>query len=98
MLNFGQEIKAARLKKGWRLQDVAQRVGTFKGYVCGIETCTINPPSERMTRKFVRVLGLDIDRMLALIVLQKRKAASLEAIVNVAQEMIAAAQTEKVAS
>ncbi len=96
MKNFGQEIRAARQQKGWSLAEVAQRVGTFKGYVCGIEKGTLNPPSERMTRKFVRVLGLNIDRMLALAILQKRKAATLQAIVNVGQEMLNAG--EKVAS
>lgn len=90
MNSFGTEIKAARLAKKLSLQQVAERVGTFKGYCCGIETGSLNPPSERMTRKFCRTLGLNVDRMLALAVLHKRKGASLEAISTVCYEMMQA--------
>lgn len=88
MKNYGQEVKAARLKKGKSLQTVADSCGTFKGYICGIESGSVNPPSEKMTRKLVRVLGLNLDRMLALALLQKRKNASLQGILNVCEEML----------
>lgn len=87
-MTYGEEVRAAINTKGLTLQRVGDRCGTFKGYISGICTGNLNPPSERMTRKLSRVLGLNVDRMLGLAVLQKRKSASLEGLRALCDEMI----------
>jgi len=56
---FGELMKALRKQKGMTLDAVAKKVGTHKGYISGIETGNVNPPSVKMIRKFARTFGQD---------------------------------------
>jgi transcriptional regulator with XRE-family HTH domain len=56
---FGNLMKSLRKQKGMTLDVVAKKVGTHKGYVSGIETGKVNPPSVKMIRKFARMFGQD---------------------------------------
>jgi transcriptional regulator with XRE-family HTH domain len=71
MNRFGLELKAARVKAGMTLAKLASRVDSVKGYVSGIETGAVRPPSARVIRRICRVLKLDEQYMLALAVLAK---------------------------
>jgi transcriptional regulator with XRE-family HTH domain len=63
-LSFGQRILEARKEKGLTLQELANKAGTHKGYVSGIETGKLNAPAPKVIEIFCKVLGLDIDTML----------------------------------
>ena len=59
MSRFGDLVKSLRKEKGLTVEEVAKKVGTHKGYISGIETGKVNPPSVKMIRKFARLLGQD---------------------------------------
>ena len=59
MERFGVVVKRVRLEKGWTLEQVAKKLGTHKGYVSGIETGKVNPPSAKLVRRYARTLGRD---------------------------------------
>ena len=56
---FGAVIRARRKQHGLTLEQVAKRSGTHKGYISGIESGKVSPPTWRMTQKFAKVLDLD---------------------------------------
>ena len=57
MSHFGDLLRKLRKESGLSLEEVAEEVGTFKGYVCGIETGKVNPPSVKMIKKFAKLFG-----------------------------------------
>lgn len=59
MSHFGDLVRTLRKERGMILQEVAQKVGTHKGYISGIERGTVNPPSVKMIRKYAKALGQD---------------------------------------
>ena len=59
MNRFGALIRQKRKQRGWSLKQAADRLLTFKGYICGIEKGSINPPSPTMTQRIARLYGLD---------------------------------------
>lgn len=65
MKRFGEVVKEARTSRVWSLSEAARRLGTFKGYVCGIERGALRPPSPRLIKKFAAVYGLSYDDLLA---------------------------------
>lgn len=66
MNRFGSLIRQKRMQRGWSLKQAADRLFTFKGYICGIERGTLNPPSPRMTQKMARLYGLDEEQLIML--------------------------------
>jgi transcriptional regulator with XRE-family HTH domain len=60
MSHFGELVKKLRQDNRLTLEAVAKEVGTFKGYVCGIENDKVNPPSVKMIRKFAKLFGLEV--------------------------------------
>ncbi len=74
MNRFGAILKQKRIQNGWTLQEVARRLDTFKGYICGIENGTVNPPSARMTERLARLYGLDEEQMILLGYVEKAPA------------------------
>ena len=66
MTHFGALVKQLRKKKGLTLQDVASKVGSHKGYVSGIESGKVNPPSVKLIRKFAKLFGQDEKRLVLL--------------------------------
>jgi len=65
MQRFGEIVRAARIKKGLSLHQVASASGTFKGYICGIEHGSNPPPSPKVVAKIAKVLDLDYHELLA---------------------------------
>lgn len=59
MLTFGTMIRQKRLELGLTLQKAANLIRTYKGYICGIEIGTLNPPSARMTERIAKVYKMD---------------------------------------
>ena len=56
---FGELVKSLRKEKGLTLETVAKKVGTHKGYISGIETGKVNPPSVKLIKKFARLFQQD---------------------------------------
>jgi len=59
MSMFGELIRRLRKEKRLTLEQVARKVGTHKGYVSGIETGKVRPPSVKLIRKLAKVFGQD---------------------------------------
>jgi transcriptional regulator with XRE-family HTH domain len=57
--HFGDLVKSLRKDKGLTLEAVAKKIGSYKGYVSGIENDKVNPPSVRIIKKYAKVLGQD---------------------------------------
>jgi transcriptional regulator with XRE-family HTH domain len=57
--HFGDLVKKLRKEKGLTLEAVAKKIGSHKGYVSGIETDKVNPPSVRLIKKFAKLFGQD---------------------------------------
>jgi len=57
--HFGDLMKKLRTEKGLTLEVVAKKIGSYKGYVSGIENDKVNPPSVKMIKKFAKVFGRD---------------------------------------
>jgi transcriptional regulator with XRE-family HTH domain len=55
--NFGDLIRKLRQQRGMTLDVVAREIGSNKGYVSGIETDKVNPPSAKLIRKLARLFG-----------------------------------------
>lgn len=71
MATFGEQIKALRLARGFSLKQAADRVGTFKGYICSIEKGKTPPPRAPMIKKIARVLGAEYRELLLKAELEK---------------------------
>lgn len=59
MVTFGEQIKALRVAKGLSLKQAADRIGTYKGYICSIERGKMNPPKAALIKKMASALGGD---------------------------------------
>jgi len=59
MSMFGERIRSLRKERKLTLEQVAKKVGTHKGYVSGIETGKVRPPSVKLIRKLAKVFGQD---------------------------------------
>lgn len=89
MKRFGQVTREARMARGWSLQTAADRLCTFKGYVCGIERGNINPPSPKLIKRYAAVFGLSFDDLLARAAIEKLpKAVKLETVYDLLRERI----------
>ena len=71
MPRFGQVIRDQMVRKKLTLQQLAKASGTYKGYICGMCTGSVNPPSPKMVQRLCTVLDLDYQEMLALAVFEK---------------------------
>jgi transcriptional regulator with XRE-family HTH domain len=61
---YGGILRDAIRAKGLSLEKTAKAAGTYKGYLSGICSRKINPPSPKLTRKLCKILGLDVNEML----------------------------------
>lgn len=59
MKSYGSVIREARQARGWTLQELANKAGTNKGYVSGIETCSVRPPASKISTRLAKALSLD---------------------------------------
>lgn len=60
MKTFGILLKKLRLRKEWTLDELASRVGCRKGYLSGIESGALNPPSIKIVRKLAKIFKMDV--------------------------------------
>jgi transcriptional regulator with XRE-family HTH domain len=74
MSHFGKLLKRLRTERGLSLHAVADKIGSHKGYVSGIETGKVNPPSVNLCRKLARLLGQDEREMVLLAWIDKAPA------------------------
>jgi len=58
--HFGDRLRKLRRGRGLSLKVVADAIGTFKGYVCGIEGGKVNPPSVKIIKKIAKLFGQDV--------------------------------------
>jgi transcriptional regulator with XRE-family HTH domain len=65
MKTFGSVLKGAIQRKKFTLDATAKAVGTYKGYISGICSRKLNPPSPKMIRRICKALDLDVNEMLA---------------------------------
>jgi transcriptional regulator with XRE-family HTH domain len=72
MRRFGELIREARHARGWSLQECAHRAGTFKGYLCQVETGILPAPSVRVVKRLCRTLGLLSSEMITIAYWEKR--------------------------
>lgn len=59
MADFATIVRNARLGKGWTLQQLADKIGTEKGYCSGIENKKVNPPSPKIVKKMAKLFDID---------------------------------------
>ena len=59
MSHFGDLVRTLRKERGLTLEGVARKIGSYKGYVSGIENGKVNPPSVRIIKKYARLFGQD---------------------------------------
>lgn len=59
MERFGIILKKARKEQEWTLEKLANRLGTYKGYISGIESGKVPPPSIKFVAPMARILKLD---------------------------------------
>lgn len=71
MKDFASVVKEARRFKGMSLQVVADKVGTHKGYISGIENRKVNPPAPKVVRKMAKLFELDVHELLILAQVEK---------------------------
>src|SRR5689334_1113050 len=60
---FGDVVRALRKERGLTMEALARKTGTHKGYISGIESGGVPPPSVRLIRKFAKALGQDERRL-----------------------------------
>ena len=59
MHSYGSVIRRARQERGLSLVELADKAGTNKGYISGIETESVSPPAPRLSMRLAKALGLD---------------------------------------
>lgn len=59
MATFGEFVRMRRQMLELTLEQVASRIGSHKGYISGIETGKVNPPSTKLLPKLAEVLETD---------------------------------------
>ena len=69
---FGNFIRARRQGKGLSLREVARRLKTDPTYLSRVERDLMAPPVEKKVRRLARVLGCDVDDLLARAQREKR--------------------------
>lgn len=100
MKRFGEYVRDARKAKGWTLDRLAWEIRSHKGYVSGIETGKVPPPSAKVVEKLCRKLDLpDPDDMQALAYLEKRPdEVRLDSLIVIADRLAKAAAPVAAAS
>jgi|FLYN01.1.fsa_nt_gi transcriptional regulator with XRE-family HTH domain len=63
---FGPLVRKLRRERGLSLVALARKIGTGKGYISGIESGSVPPPSAKMTAKMAQALAVDPVRMVLL--------------------------------
>ncbi len=72
--HFGDLVKELRLEKGLTQETVAKKIGSHKGYVSGIENGKVNPPSEKVIRKYAKLFEQDTRKLVLIAWIDKAPA------------------------
>jgi len=64
--HFGKLTRTIRLERGLTMEALALKLGTHKGYVSGIESGKVSPPSVKLIRKYAKALGQDVRHLVRL--------------------------------
>ncbi len=59
MADFATIVRNARLEMGLTLQQLADKIGTEKGYCSGVENKKVNPPSPKIVKKMAKLFKMD---------------------------------------
>jgi transcriptional regulator with XRE-family HTH domain len=68
---FGAILKHARLARGWTLEQGARRARSTKGYLSGLETGRVRPPSADLVLRLAKLYNLDRADLLLRSVIEK---------------------------
>lgn len=63
MSRFGELVRSLRLERDLTMEVLAGKLGTHKGYISGIESGKVNPPSVKVIQRYAKVLGQDVKRL-----------------------------------
>ncbi|HLY74112.1 MAG TPA: helix-turn-helix transcriptional regulator [Planctomycetota bacterium] len=63
MSHFGDLVRSLRMERQWTMETLGQKLGTHKGYISGIESGKVNPPSVKVIKKYAKVLGQDVKHL-----------------------------------
>jgi transcriptional regulator with XRE-family HTH domain len=66
MSAFGTLLRQLRKEQGWSLNVLAEKAGTQKGYLSGIENGKVNPPSPKLLKRFAKLFDQDEKALLRL--------------------------------
>jgi transcriptional regulator with XRE-family HTH domain len=64
MVTFGEFLKARRQMCELTLEELAQKIGSHKGYLSGIETGAVAPPSPKVIKLLAEALKTDATTLL----------------------------------
>ena len=59
MSRFGDLVRKLRVERHLTLEAIARKIGSQKGYVSGIESGKVNPPSVKVILKYAKALDQD---------------------------------------
>lgn len=71
MKRFHEIVDEAIRAKGLKLEALAKRCGTHKGYVSGWRRGKVNPPTAKFVRRLAKALDLEPTNLLVLAELEK---------------------------
>jgi len=63
---FGELVRTRRKERGLTMEMLAAKIGSHKGYVSGIESGKVNPPSVKVIKKYAKALGEDVRHLVRL--------------------------------
>ena len=64
MVTFGEFLRMRRQMCELTLEDLAQKIGSHKGYISGIENGKVNPPSPKVIKRLAVALNTDATTLL----------------------------------
>ena len=68
---FGEFVRARRKMLELTLEQVARKAGSHKGYISGIESGKVRPPSARMVKRMAKALRLKVIPLLLMAYAEK---------------------------
>jgi len=86
MAKFGAIIRGLRMSHHLTLDQMAKKIGTHKGYICGIESGKVAPPSMKFIPKIAKLLGASVETLALHAYVEKAPKIIRETIVKALQE------------
>ena len=66
MSHFGDLVLTLRKERRLTMEVLARKIGSHKGYISGIESGKVNPPSVKVIKKYAKALGQDVKHLVRL--------------------------------